>query len=108
MLLSVEPDNIEIIIQLPPWILHVIPHNFVALSIEVQGTPNKFLWSSKVFHENVMEFHGTFMEFHRVGWNSMEVYQHSMKLHGLYMEFHGVPWNYMEFPWNSMELHGTP
>ena len=29
MLLSVEPDNIEIIIQLPPWILHVIPHNFV-------------------------------------------------------------------------------
>ena len=30
MLLSVEPDNIEIIIQFPPWILHVIPHNFVA------------------------------------------------------------------------------
>ena len=33
MLLSVEPENIvllEIIIQLPPWILHVIPHNFVA------------------------------------------------------------------------------
>ena len=62
-----------------------------------------------------MEFHGTFMEFHRVGWNSMEVYQHSMELCRLYMEFHGVPWNYMEFPFNSMELnehsmelHGTP
>ena len=102
MLLSVEPDSIEIIIQLPPWILHVIPHNFVALSIEVQGTPNKFLWSSKVFHENVMEFHGTFMEFHRVGWNSMEVYQHSMKLHGLYMEFHGVPWNSMGLFYTGM------
>ena len=109
MLLSVEPYNIEIIIQLPPWILHVIPHNFVALSIEVQGTPNKFLWSSKVFHENVMEKKMRMLwNLHGISQSWMELHGSVSTLHETSWALHGIPWNYMEFPWNSMELHGTP